>query len=354
MRKIILAVAVITSFTVLSQGIDKVKLDTYFEVLASNNKFMGSVAVSQNGELIYTKSVGFSSVEHGLKANENTKYRIGSISKTFTAVMILKAIEENKLCLNQTIETFFPTIKNAEKITISHLLYHRSGVPEIMDNSWPNWHTQFKTEQEMTDMIASRGSEFEPGTKTSYSNPNYILLSFILQRIYDKPFSDILNEKIIRPLGLANTDFGGKINTENNESNSYQYVGGGWNIMPETDMSILSGTGGVVSTAIDLVLFSDALFSGKLLSENSLAQMKTVKNHFGMGIALMPFQDKVGFGHPGGIDGFRAKFVHFPDSNISVAYTSNGINYNHNAISAALLSAVFNKPFEIPEFTTNE
>ena len=107
--------------TGLAQNFDQTKLDNYFNALEINNKFMGSVAVSQNGAIIYAKTIGFSNLENKTKANENTKYRIGSISKTFTAVLILKAVEDRKLDLNQTIEGYFPTIKNANKIAIKDL-----------------------------------------------------------------------------------------------------------------------------------------------------------------------------------------------------------------------------------------
>jgi len=163
-----------------SQIVDKTNLDAYFDTLASNGKFMGSVAVLRNKELIYSKSVGYTDIEHGIKANENTKYRIASISKTFTAVLILKAVEDNKLNLNQTIDKFFPTIINADKITITHLLYHRSGIPNFTDDIWLDWNPQFKTEQEMLETIAKKGSDFEPDSQASYCNLNFIILASIL------------------------------------------------------------------------------------------------------------------------------------------------------------------------------
>ena len=352
-RTLILLLAVsFTNFAGFSQNIDKEKLDAYFDTLANNNRFMGSVAVSKNNELIYSKSVGFSDIEQGLKANENSKYRIGSISKTFTAALVFKAVEENKLNLNQTIDKFFPSINNADKITITHLLYHRSGIPNFTDDkSYLDWNTQPKTEQEMIEIISKAGSDFEPDTKASYSNSNFVLLTYILEKIYKKPYSEILKEKIVNPVGLQNTYYGGKINIKNNECYSYKYAEG-WKIESETDMSIPLGAGGIVSTPIDLNLFSEALFTGKIVSTNSLQQMKTIKDQFGMGLFVMPFYDQIGFGHTGGIDGFGSMFVYYPDSNISFAYTSNGINYNGNDIAIAVLSAVYNKPIEIPEFTT--
>ena len=325
---------------------------------------MGSVAVSRGKELIYTKSVGFVDVEQGMKANVNSKYRIGSISKTFTTVLIFKAIEENKLTLNQTINKFFPKIENVNKITITHLLYHRSGIRSFTDDkSYLSWNTQPKTEQEMIEIISKAGIDFEPDTKTSYSNSNFVLLTYILEKIHKKPYSKILEEQIIVPLGLKNTYFGKRININDNECNSYKFYvpfknsatqsgAGVWKKEPETDMSIPLGAGGIVSTPVDLTIFGEALFAGKLVSINSLNQMETIKERMGMGLFQIPFFERISFGHNGGIDGFISMFGHFPDDNISFAYTANGINYNGNEIAIAVLSAVFNKPFEIPEFKT--
>jgi CubicO group peptidase (beta-lactamase class C family) len=203
----------------------------------------------------------------------------------------------------------------------------------------------------MIETITKAGTGFEPGSKASYSNSNFVLLSYILEKIYQKPYSEILEEKIIKPARLKNTYYGRKINTKDNECYSYKYVEG-WKKEPETDMSIPLGGGGIVSTPVDLTLFSDALFSGRLVSENSLKQMKTMKDHLGMGLFQMPFYEKTGFGHNGAIDGFVSLFVWFPDGNISFACISNGTNYNVNDIAIAVLSAVYNKPFEIPEFKT--
>ena len=341
------------SFTGFAQDIDKAKLDTYFDALASNNRFMGNVSIAKGDKVIYSKSVGFADVERGLKANENSKYRIGSISKTFTAVLTLKAIEENKLSLNQTIDKWFPTIGNASTITIEHLLYHRSGLHNHVDEFVrSNLHTKPITEKEMIEVIIKGGSDFAPGTKMAYSNPNYILLTYILEKIYDNPFSKILEDKIVNPIGLKNTYLGEKINVLSGEVHSYVFLNKYWELAPELDVSQALGAGAITSTPTDLVKFSNALFGGKLISENSLAKMQTIKDHYGMGLIQMPFYDKIGFGHTGGIDGFRSVFAYFPTGEISFAYTSNGMDFNGNDISIAVLSAVYNKPFEIPSFTT--
>lgn len=337
-----------------AQELDKTKLDNYFDVLEMSNKFMGSVAVSQNGKIIYTKTIGYSDFENKIKANENSKYRIGSISKTFTAVLVLKAVEENNINLNQTIEKYFPTIKNADKITVGHLLSHRSGIRNFTNSKdYLTWYTEPKTEKEIVEIIAKGGSDFEPDIIAEYSNSNYVLLTYILERIFNKSYSELLTEFITRQAGLESTYLGGKINPRNNECNSYRLIGN-WKLEPETDISIPLGAGGIVSTPGDLVKFSDALFGNKLLKKESLDLMKTIMDDYGLGLFQIPFYEKVGYGHTGGIDGFTSVFSYFSDDNISYALLSNGTNYNNNNISIAVLSAIFGKPYLIPEFKTYE
>lgn len=354
MKKAILTTAFFLTLCQIgfSQNLDKTKLDNYFNVLEQNNKFMGSVAVSKNGEIIYIKSIGFADVENKVKATENSKYRIGSISKSFTTVLILKAVEQNKLNTNQTIDKWFPKIKNAKKITVYHLLSHRSGIHNFTDDKdYLTWNTQPKTEKEMIEIIAKGGSDFNPDSKAEYSNSNFLLLTYILEKTFTKSYSDLLQEFIVKPIGLKNTYVFGNINPSNNECKSYSFSGS-WKTETETDFTVPLGAGAITSTPSDLTKFADALFSGKLLTNESLEIMKTIKDGYGIGLFQMPFYKSVGYGHTGGIDGFSSVYSYFPDDKISYALISNGTNLNNNNISIAVLSAVYNKPYEIPVFTT--
>lgn len=346
------ALLLILSQIGFSQNLDKTKLDNYFNTLEQNNKFMGSVAVSKNGEIIYTKSIGLADVENKVKATENSKYRIGSISKSFTTVLILKAVEQKKLDLNQTIDKWFPTIKNAKKITVKHLLSHRSGIHNFTDDKdYLTWNTQPKTEKEIIEIISKGGSDFNPDSKAEYSNSNFVLLTYILEKTFTKSYSDLLQEFIVKPIGLTNTYVFGKINPSNNECKSYSFAGS-WKTETETDFTVPLGAGAIISTPSDLTKFADALFSGKLLTNESLEIMKTIKDGYGIGLFQIPFYKSVGYGHTGGIDGFSSVFSHFVVDKISYALISNGTNINNNDISIAVLSAVYDKPYEIPVFTT--
>ena len=337
-----------------AQNINTIKLDSLFQVLAAKDKYMGSIAISENGKLLYTKSIGKDDIENNKSSAITTKYRIGSISKMFTACLIFKAVEENKIDLNQTIEKYFPTIQNGSKITIGNLLNHRSGIHNFTnDENYMSYFTAPKTEKEMVEIITIGKSDFEPNTKTDYSNSNYVLLSYILEKKYKKKYSEILNFKIIKPLGLKNTYFGNKTNIKNNECYSYNYEYK-WVKQNETDTSIPMGAGAIVSNPTDLIVFVEKLFTKKIINKSSLDKMITIQDDFGFGIFQIPFYDKKGFGHTGVIDGFSSDLSYFPENKLAIAVTSNGNLYDNNNIKIAVLSNYFGKKFEIPNYKTIE
>ena len=352
-NKVFLAILIITGFSFYgnAQDFDQEKLDNYFQLLEKNDRFQGSIAVAKDGNLKYSKSIGYADIKSGKKATENTKFRIGSISKTFTTVLILQAIERNKLLLNQTIDIYFPTIQNAEKITIKHLLNHRSGIHNFTDDQeYSDWNTKEKTKDEMIEIISLSGSDFAPGTKADYSNSNFVLLTYILEKIYKISYKEILNQDIVEPLGLKTTYYGDEIAIDNNESYSYFY-NNNWTLAPETHHSIPLGAGGIVSTPSDLIMFADNLFNGNLLGKESFELMKTIEDGYGIGLFRIPFYDHTGYGHTGGIDGFSSVLAYFPKEKVCFALTSNGTRLNNNDITITVLSAIFNKPFNLPEFS---
>jgi D-alanyl-D-alanine carboxypeptidase len=353
MKKILITGLLILSTTMsFSQTFNNQRMDSLFMVLEKNNKFMGSIAISQDGKLLYAKTIGYSNLENSKKADVETKYKIGSISKMFTATLVLKAIEENKLKLNQTLDSYFPQIENSKKITIGNLLNHRSGIHNFTNEEYcrsDEFITTPKSEQEMVEVITKLKSDFEPNSKAEYSNSNYVLLSYILEKVYKKPYSIILETKIAKPLGLKNTYFGSKTQIQNNETYSYHFDDK-WLKATDTDPSIPMGAGAIVSNPTDLTLFIEGLFNGKIVSEKSLSLMKTLNQNFGMGMFETPYFEHKGYGHTGGVDDFRSVLTYFPNEKIAVAITSNGMIYPNNSILSCALSSYFNTPFAMPTF----
>lgn len=324
------------------------ELEKFFDVLEENNQFMGSVQLIKNDSLVYERNIGYSDIKNGETNNSHTHYAIGSITKTYTATLILMAFEEGKIELETSLDHFFPQVDNAQNITIQHLLQHRSGIPNITSEpDYMEWNTKPQSRKEIMEKINEYNSEFIPGTYFSYSNTNYILLTYLLEDLYQKDFASLLKEKITSKIGLSNTYYGEL--PSSNLALSYLYQDG-WIQQPTTHFSVPLGAGAIFSTIGDMNTFASALFSGKLLSVASMELMLDTKNNFGMGIITFPYYNIIGYGHSGGIDGFQSFFGYLPYEKIGYTILSNGVRFPINDIGISLLNAVTDRPIEIPNF----
>lgn len=325
-----------------AQTIDAHALDAFLEDLELRHQFNGSVAVSKGGELVYKKSVGFIEPDKRNKVDENSQFRVGSITKTFTAVMVMKTVEMGLLSLDQTIESFFNGIPYADEITIGMLLQHRSGLMQPADHP-ELMQLRFKTltRAQILETFQNRKSQFVPNATTQYNNLNYVLLTFILEDVFKQPYGELLKTIIVAPLRLQNTFYDDDKVVGNNPIVSFRYTGGRWKEQPKTDASILLGAGGIVSTATDLVKFIDALFHGDLVTSESLSIMKELRKRYGMGLTNRKFQDGVGLGHAGRIDGYNAIVLHFEEADLSYALVSNISNTKTEEISEGIWNILF-------------
>ena len=333
-----------------TQNTDFAKLDSFLNILEKNNRYFGSIAVAHGNEIIYNRSMGYADLENKVLNNKNTKFRIGSISKTFTATLLMKAVELDKVSLDATIDTYFTGIQNADDIAIRHLLNHRSGIANFTDRNYVNWHTEPITQAALLDTIITKGIDFEPNTDYAYSNSNYVLLTFILEKVFNKPYDQILEEYIVQPLALKNTNYGGPIDAHENEAKSYT-MNSKWEEHSQDDMSIPLGAGGIVSTPSDLCLFIQGLFDGKLITPESLNQMKpSGDDSYGFALYETPFNERSGWGHGGNIDAFASNLIHFEESDISIALSCNGSNFGSHDVEIAILSEVFGHSYDLPSF----
>lgn len=334
-----------------AQDFDQAKMDSLFSRIESNQQGMGSVSIYKDGKEVYANAIGFADLEKVIKAGPETKYRIGSISKTFTSVIVLQLVEEGKLSLETTLDKYYPSIPNASKITIEQLLRHRSGLFNFTnDPTYLEWMEAPKNEDELIEIFKKNGTVFEPDEKFEYSNTNYVLLSFIVEQIENKAFSEVFDQRITWGLKLPDTYYGGIIGQKPNEAKSYNFKDG-WYLATETDMSIPTGAGAIVSTPSELNTFFHALFEGEVVSEESLKLMTTLEDGYGLGLFQLPFYERRAFGHNGGIDGFQSNASYFQDDGVGMAYITNGTVMSLNDILIGVLSIYFNKDYELPTFT---
>lgn len=353
MKYFTLIVVGLMALSLQAQDFDKDKMDKFFSLIEENEQGMGSISIFKDGKEVYQKSIGFADIQHGLNADNETIYRIGSISKTFTASIIMQMVDEQKLTLDTKLSQYFPELPNADKITIEQMLRHRSGLFNFTNKAdYLEWAGKPLEKEEILAKVKENGTTFEPNEKVEYSNTNYVLLAYIAEKIDEKSFAKILKKRITQPLRLSRTKYGGKINYKGGEALSYNRTNE-WDVFDETDMSIPSGAGAVVSTPTDLNTFYHALMNGKVVSEKSLKQMQTMVDGFGFGLFQFPFYEKKALGHNGGIDGFQSMSGYFEKEKVGISYISNGVVMPVNDIMLGALSIYFGKDYKLPEFVSD-
>jgi D-alanyl-D-alanine carboxypeptidase len=337
--------------TAYPQTPDTKKLDSLFTMLQQRGLATGSVAISTNGKTTYQRAIGFSLLDSNKKITPdvNTKYRVGSVSKMFTAVMIFQLIDEGKLHFTDKLATYFPRLPNAAGITIKDLLYHRSGLHDYTQGTnFPNWMDKPTTHEQLLKIITDKGADFEPGTKAVYCNTNYLLLSYIIENICQMPYADALAKRITAKLGLKNTYYAKPIEIARNESSSYKYADSTWKKEKQTDASIHNGAGCIASTPADLVVFIQQLFTGKLISTTSLNNMKTMIDGYGMGLFPYDLNSTKGYGHNGRIEEFYSALRYYPEKKLAVCYITNGILFPRMDLLDGILKICFNENYTIP------
>lgn len=318
-----------TLSTIASEDTFAVALDEYLSTLSEKNNFSGTVCITENENMIFNESYGYRDIGNALLNDTSTIFRIGSITKTFTAVMLVQLVEEGFLSFDDYLSDYYPAIPNAEVITIDMMLHNQSGIYNFISHpDYLGYFNEPKTKQEVLNIIMSYPPAFVPGTDTEYSNTNYVLLGYIIEDITGECYNTNVQERISREIGLTNTFYGSEINTANNESVSYRLVDENWVLAPETDMSIPHGAGALVSTSSELTSFINALFNGEIIHHASLQNMLLQPGGYGRGIVRISYDNKVVYGHNGIINGFRSVMIYIPEDKIALVYLLNRLNYS--------------------------
>lgn len=357
----LLAALTLISSSVIGQTNDEKKtkhilndqLDRYFQVLKDNDRLAGSIAIYKDGEPAYEKNI---IVKEGKLEYSpiNHRYKIGSISKTFTAVLIFQMIEEGKLSLDTKLAHFYSDIDNADKITIKQMLNHHSGIDSYTDqDDFVSYMAEDQTSEQMIKRIASFTADFEPGEKGEYSNSNYLLLGYILEQISGKSYKQLLHDRITKPYGLTETYVETVTEAANNEVFSY-IKDAQWEEFPQWNMSVAGAAGAIVSTTEDLNQFFTLLFDGKIVSDKTLSIMIEEENDFGHGIfkrELRLGEEKyIGYWHNGRIENFTSDMVYIPKQKIGVATLINGNAYDVSKVFSTMVRAAVGAAIDIPEF----
>ncbi|WP_223607995.1 serine hydrolase [Chryseobacterium sp. OSA05B] len=349
MRKICL-LFILPIFGVLSaQNPDlKKSIDSVLTNFQRNNAFSGSILLQKNGETIYKG-------EFNKFTDGSAKYRIGSITKVFTAIITFQLIEEGRLSLDSKLSQYFPAIKNAEVITIGNMLNHTSGIYNYLE--WEDYYDQKSknyTREDMLKLVQQGKPDFKPGKESSYSNSNYLLLGYIIEDITGKSYEENLKMRILDRVGMHDTYCEKDQTQYSKRTQSYKFDGENWSKEPDTHPSFTFATGDIVSTTEDVSKLMHELFKGNLLSQNSLEQMTKTNDQtiIGYGLFKTPFYNKTGYGHTGRIDEFHSGVAYLPEDNFSMAVLANGTNVKLNDIVIGVVSKYYQKKYKYPDFTT--
>ena len=313
---------------------DKV-VDALFTHVIRKDAPGAAVLVAQNGTVLFKKGYGLADVGHGAAFAPDTKSRIGSITKQFTASAILKLQEQGKLNVQDKLSKYFPDFPRGDEVTLHHLLTHTSGIRSYTDKS--GFMDKVTSSIEPDDLIKSFQNDpydFAPGKKWHYDNSDYFLLGHIIEKVSDQSYNDFLQKNFFEPLGMTHTGVHRAGLTLEHEALGYQFNGNKFTNALNWDMSWAGGAGALYSTVEDLFRWNEGVFGGKVLREASLkaawTPVKTEDNKdddsgdgYGYGWSCAHTRGAQEISHGGGLNGFSSFILRLPRENFTVAILAN-------------------------------
>lgn len=305
---------------------DPARIDQVVSQQADAGTFTGAVLIGRDGQVVFDKGYGLANREWNIPNDGQTKYRLGSVTKQFTAAGIMLLVEGGKVDLNAPISTYVEAVPEAwASITPRHLLAHTSGIPNFTD--FPEFgplNTQPATLDSLIARFKDKPLDFAPGEKFAYSNSGYVLLTAIIEKASGQTYEAFVGERLLKPLGLADTGYDHHATILPRRAAGYTPSPSGVVNADYGDMSIPVGAGALYSTTHDLMKWNEALYGGKLLKPESLALMTTpILKDNGFGLFI---EDKAGrklIQHGGGIQGFNTYLAWDPETRSSIVVLGN-------------------------------
>jgi CubicO group peptidase (beta-lactamase class C family) len=288
---------------------------------------MGAVLLARDGRVLLSKGYGKASLEWQIPNAPNTRFRLGSVTKQFTAASILLLAERGKLKIEDPIAKYMPDAPRAWRpITFFNLLTHTSGIPEL--TQFPGFEATepfATTPQQLVARFRDKPLDFPPGTDFKYSNSGYILLGSLIEKITGLPYRQFVQDNIFTPLGMKDSGYDSNQEIIERHAEGYTPGPGGPIVAGYVDMTIPFAAGGLYSTTGDLLRWEEGLYGGKLLSAASLARMTTpFKRDYAFGLAVDPDMNSNNvIWHGGAIEGFNVYVVYVPVEKLAVIVLAN-------------------------------
>lgn len=319
--------------------------------------------VAKNGQIIYQKAFGMANLELNVPMQPDMVFRIGSITKQFTAVAILQLMEQGKLSLQDDITKFIPDYPTqAYTITIEHLLTHTSGIksytgiPEIMKNI----RMDMKPE-ELIAQFKNQPMEFAPGTKWNYNNSGFFLLGYIIEKVTGKTYAEYIQENFFTPLGMTSSCYGSDTKIIRNRAYGYQPGDDGVVNSDYCSMTQPYSAGSIMSTVGDLFKWHQAVHSYKLVKKETIDKAFTEYKlangdgtGYGYGWFLSHLQGSPTIEHGGGIFGYLTSSIYLPEEDVFVVLFSNNVGKAPELTALKLAAVTIGKPLKTTEIKLDE
>ena len=329
----------------------RTKVDEYVSAAMAVSGFSGSILVAQNGQAVVSKGFGMANIELAVPNTPQTVFRLGSVTKQFTAMAVMILQERGKLRVSDPACQYLTECPAAwQPLTIRHLLTHTSGIPNY--TSLPDFARTAvlpTTSAELVGKLKDKPLEFAPGEKFAYSNSGYYLLGLTIERASGKPYADFLQEAIFAPLAMNQTGYDNPSRVLTNRATGYARQAGQTVNAAYMDMTIPYAAGALYSTTEDMFRWDRALYTDTLVSQKSLDDIFTPnKGGYGYGWSIGRRFDRQAIAHGGGIYGFATYIVRFPADRVTVIVLSNVEGASAGRMANDLAAIVFGAPYEIP------
>jgi CubicO group peptidase (beta-lactamase class C family) len=340
------------------------RIDALMKLYQEYGQFDGTVLVAEKGKVIYKKGFGLANREWNIPNRPDTRFRLGSITKQFTSMLVLQLVRQGKLKLDGKISEYLPDYpkKTGDRITLHHLLTHTSGIMGYTE--FPNFFRDMSrnpsSPEEFVKTFADSALLFEPGAKFSYSNSGYFLLGVIIEKVSGKTYEQLLQENILGPVNMNSTGYDHHATILKKRASGYRKDVAGYVNAEYLDMSLPYSAGSLYSTVEDLYLWDRVLYTDKLLpaSQKELLftpHIPSLGGGYGYGwvIANAPIgntNDSVKvIEHGGGINGFNTLISRIPSNQDLVVLLNNTGGAPLGAISRAIRGILYDKPYDLPK-----
>ena len=317
-------------------------IDRYVQSQLKRQHIPGlSLAVIQKGRVIKLRGYGFADLERKVPVTPATVFEIGSITKQFTAAAMMLLVEQNKIGLDDPIERYLTGIPEDWKpVTIRQLLTHTSGIADYEEIMGYGAYRNPMTAKEVIALAAGKPLDFAPGTKWNYSNTGYYLLTLIIEKVSDEPYSQFVRSHVLDPAGMNHTRSSDPFEIIPNRSAGYAYAGGRVANRDAMQPTATGGAGMLVSTTGDLAKWDAVLARRAILTNESYAQIwnnaplaNGLPSGYGFGWFVSPMHDHRSQSHSGGTAGFASNILRLPDDQVTVIVLTNSYNANPTTIT---------------------